>query len=73
MDDFRCGNCRRKLAEGLFISLRIKCPRCGTFNHASAASVQNAERHGASNQEMLHEITDSNGTCRLSAQAHRRR
>lgn len=33
MDDIRCGHCRRKLGEGVYARLAIKCPRCGTLNH----------------------------------------
>lgn len=40
MNDIRCGNCRRKLGEGVFLRLNIKCPRCGAFNQLSAASVE---------------------------------
>ncbi|MBC3860484.1 Com family DNA-binding transcriptional regulator [Undibacterium jejuense] len=32
MQDIRCGSCSRKLGEGEFISLTIKCPRCKTMN-----------------------------------------
>lgn len=39
MQEIRCGNCRRKLGEGVFTSLAIKCPRCGAFNQLSAASA----------------------------------
>ncbi|PCJ33082.1 MAG: Com family DNA-binding transcriptional regulator [Gammaproteobacteria bacterium] len=30
--DIRCGHCDRKLAEGSYYSLSIKCPRCKTLN-----------------------------------------
>ncbi|WP_082806959.1 Com family DNA-binding transcriptional regulator [Collimonas pratensis] len=36
MQDIRCGNCSRKLGEGEYIALSIKCPRCGTLNHLRA-------------------------------------
>ncbi|MBD9530910.1 Com family DNA-binding transcriptional regulator [Comamonas sp. CMM01] len=39
MDEIRCGNCHRKLAEGVFTRLAIKCPRCGAFNQLSAQSA----------------------------------
>ena len=39
MQEIRCGSCRRKLAEGEYIRLAIKCPRCGAFNQLSAASA----------------------------------
>ncbi|MEO6919582.1 MAG: Com family DNA-binding transcriptional regulator [Collimonas sp.] len=36
MQEIRCGNCSRKLGEGEYIALSIKCPRCGTLNHLRA-------------------------------------
>ena len=36
MQDIRCGHCLRKLAEGQYIEITIKCPRCGTLNSLSA-------------------------------------
>ena len=39
MNEIRCGSCRRKLAEGEYIRLAIKCPRCGAFNQLSAQSA----------------------------------
>ncbi|QOD81908.1 Com family DNA-binding transcriptional regulator [Chromobacterium haemolyticum] len=33
MKEIRCGCCRKKLAEGEYIALIIKCPRCSTLNH----------------------------------------
>ncbi|MDH0050289.1 Com family DNA-binding transcriptional regulator [Comamonas terrigena] len=41
MNEIRCGQCRRKLAEGVFTRLAIKCPRCGAFNQLSAQSAMN--------------------------------
>ncbi|WP_072242817.1 MULTISPECIES: Com family DNA-binding transcriptional regulator [Gulbenkiania] len=38
MQDIRCGHCQRKLAEGRYIEITIKCPRCGTMNSLRAAS-----------------------------------
>ncbi len=49
MQEIRCGSCRRKLAEGEYTRLAIKCPRCGAFNHLSAESAF-PERHRASTQ-----------------------
>ncbi|WP_314971780.1 Com family DNA-binding transcriptional regulator [Comamonas testosteroni] len=40
MDDIRCGNCRKKLGEGVYVRLSIKCPRCGAFNQLSAVSTE---------------------------------
>ncbi|MDO8654177.1 MAG: Com family DNA-binding transcriptional regulator [Undibacterium sp.] len=39
MQDIRCGNCHKKLAEGEYRRLNIKCPRCSTLNQLSAASA----------------------------------
>ena len=46
-NDIRCGACGRKLAEGQYLLLSIKCPRCGTVNHLRAARPA-PERHRAS-------------------------
>jgi len=46
MKEIRCGHCRKKLAEGTFTRLAIKCPRCGTLNDLSARNI-NPERRGA--------------------------
>ncbi|WP_081483074.1 Com family DNA-binding transcriptional regulator [Bordetella petrii] len=51
MQDIRCGHCRRKLAEGIYLRLAIKCPRCGTMNFMSAEGACQPERHGASHQK----------------------
>ncbi|QDQ27690.1 Com family DNA-binding transcriptional regulator [Chitinimonas arctica] len=32
METIRCGHCNRKLGEGRYTVLTIKCPRCGTLN-----------------------------------------
>ncbi|MFI5443671.1 Com family DNA-binding transcriptional regulator [Polaromonas sp. UC242_47] len=39
LEEIRCGSCQRKLGEGRYTSLNIKCPRCGALNilRASAA------------------------------------
>ncbi|MFJ2990921.1 Com family DNA-binding transcriptional regulator [Collimonas sp. NPDC087041] len=44
MQDIRCGNCSKKLGEGEYIALAMKCPRCGTLNHLRAESSE-PERH----------------------------
>ncbi|MBR4876581.1 MAG: Com family DNA-binding transcriptional regulator [Rhodocyclaceae bacterium] len=44
--EIRCGHCRRKLGEGDYIRLAIKCPRCGTLNCLSATRVPHPERPG---------------------------
>lgn len=46
MQEVRCGTCRRKLADAEFDRLKIKCPRCGTFNDLRAMSPT-VERHRA--------------------------
>ncbi|MEB0012571.1 Com family DNA-binding transcriptional regulator [Glaciimonas sp. Gout2] len=40
MNTIRCGHCARKLGEGEYISLAIKCPRCGTLNHFTIPSLR---------------------------------
>ncbi|MDR2507958.1 MAG: Com family DNA-binding transcriptional regulator [Candidatus Accumulibacter sp.] len=54
MKEIRGEACFRKLAEGEFIRLAIKCPRCKTLNNLNAESATSAksvrpppERHGA--------------------------
>jgi phage FluMu protein Com len=34
--DIRCGTCNRKLGEGQYSHLKIKCQRCGTLNSLRA-------------------------------------
>ena len=46
MNEIRCGSCRRKLAEGEYIRLAIKCPRCGAFNQLSAQSAPKEPQAG---------------------------
>jgi phage FluMu protein Com len=46
MQDIRCGTCSRKLGEGEYIALTIKCPRCKTMNNLRAtSSALNALAH----------------------------
>ncbi len=33
MKEIRCAHCGKKLAEGRYLELSIKCPRCRHFNH----------------------------------------
>ena len=47
MEEIRCGACRRKLGEGVYTALTIKCPRCGAINSLRAESPPPA-RHRAS-------------------------
>ncbi len=52
LETIRCGNCNRKLAEGDYLRLTIKCPRCGALN-ALRAQSPTPERHRASlNKDM---------------------
>ena len=44
--DIRCGKCNRKLGEGQYIRLAIKCPRCGAFNQLSAQSAPKEPQAG---------------------------
>ncbi|MDA8449854.1 Com family DNA-binding transcriptional regulator [Acidovorax sp. GBBC 3332] len=46
MTEIRCGSCRRKLGEGEYTRLAIKCPRCGALNTLRAMSPPPA-RHRA--------------------------
>ncbi|MFG0603490.1 Com family DNA-binding transcriptional regulator [Delftia sp. WSY_4] len=46
MQEIRCGSCRRKLGEGEYFRLCIKCPRCGAFNQLSAASAPSEPPRG---------------------------
>ncbi|MEG0051631.1 MAG: Com family DNA-binding transcriptional regulator [Comamonas sp.] len=46
MQEIRCGSCRRKLGEGVFTRLAIKCPRCGAFNQLSASSAPQESHRG---------------------------
>lgn len=38
MDEIRCGACGKKLGNGIYQSLAIKCPRCKTLNFLRAES-----------------------------------
>jgi len=40
MNDIRCGTCSKKLGEGIYQTLQIKCPRCKTLNFLRAESTQ---------------------------------
>ncbi|MBE0595706.1 MAG: Com family DNA-binding transcriptional regulator [Desulfuromonadales bacterium] len=51
MDEIRCGACSRKLGEGEYVSLQIKCPRCGTLNSLRAGPSPEQERRRASKKE----------------------
>ena len=53
MNEIRCGACSRKLGEGEYTRLVIKCPRCGAMNQFQSAKrdtilntpTTEAERH----------------------------
>ncbi len=36
--EIRCGTCSKKLGDGIYKTLRIKCPRCKTMNFLRAES-----------------------------------
>ena len=48
LDEIRCGTCSKKLGEGKYRELEIKCPRCGTLNYLRAAPSPSPERPRAS-------------------------
>ncbi|MBT0961649.1 Com family DNA-binding transcriptional regulator [Denitromonas iodatirespirans] len=51
MKIIRCGSCNRKLGEGIFTALSIKCPRCRRINHLKASSLpsdKSGDRHEGS-------------------------
>ncbi|MFZ6644430.1 Com family DNA-binding transcriptional regulator [Undibacterium sp. TJN25] len=50
MRDIRCGRCNKKLAEGFYLCLTIKCSRCGTLNQLRAESPT-SERQERPKQE----------------------
>ncbi|MGQ5524817.1 Com family DNA-binding transcriptional regulator [Chitinimonas sp. PSY-7] len=39
MESIRCGSCNRKLGEGTYTLLVIKCPRCKTLNTLKAVRL----------------------------------
>ena len=58
LPEIRCGACSRKLGEGRFEVLSIKCTRCGAVNYLRAESATPA-RHRAPH---THEATDGDTT-----------
>lgn len=44
MKEIRCGVCGKKLGNGNFMALEIKCPRCSTINHLRAESTEPEHR-----------------------------
>ncbi|HQR98313.1 MULTISPECIES: Com family DNA-binding transcriptional regulator [unclassified Polaromonas] len=53
----RCGHCHRKLGEGTFSRLEIKCPRCKGHNSLRASAADHSSpsttpaRHRASSED----------------------
>ncbi|MBS0353048.1 MAG: Com family DNA-binding transcriptional regulator [Proteobacteria bacterium] len=45
METFRCICCNKKLGEGEFTRLSIKCPRCGHVNDLKATSLPTVRGH----------------------------
>ncbi|PRC90972.1 Com family DNA-binding transcriptional regulator [Solimicrobium silvestre] len=54
MLDIRCGSCSRKLGEGEYITLSIKCPRCGTLNHLRATRSEPASPRASELKTLSH-------------------
>lgn len=52
MVEIRCGACYKKLGEGEYRRINIKCPRCGALNVLRAESPA-PERHRASTPKRL--------------------
>ncbi|WP_297572550.1 Com family DNA-binding transcriptional regulator [uncultured Deefgea sp.] len=44
METIRCAQCDKKLAEGQYTALNIKCPRCGALNLLRAKSSEPERR-----------------------------
>lgn len=61
MQEIRCGACRRKLGEGVFSRLAIKCPRCGALNQFQSAPSASLER-----QPSVQPLKRSNDTSNFS-------
>ncbi|MBX9833631.1 MAG: Com family DNA-binding transcriptional regulator [Burkholderiaceae bacterium] len=76
MNEIRCGSCRRKLGEGVYVALSIKCPRCGVLNQfQSASSAFSSERQPSvkplerSNDE-TRSFSNLHSTCSAKNQQH---
>ncbi|MCL1962258.1 MAG: Com family DNA-binding transcriptional regulator [Desulfovibrionaceae bacterium] len=54
MQEIRCGQCFRKLGQGRYTHLVIKCPRCGALNDLRATRPE-LERQRASITQTEHE------------------
>jgi phage FluMu protein Com len=57
LEVIRCGNCQRKLGEGCYTRLEIKCPRCKGHNSLRANAADHSSpsptpaRHRASSED----------------------
>ncbi len=58
-NDIRCGGCNRKLAEGVYTVLNIKCTRCKTMNYLSVTNARTSEHRECQTQEHTREKTNS--------------
>ncbi|WP_410499720.1 Com family DNA-binding transcriptional regulator [Chitinibacter sp. S2-10] len=54
MCNIRCGQCNRKLAEGRYSILNIKCPRCGLLNRFDNQERQRAPHQGVTDGSLSH-------------------
>ncbi len=52
MKEIRCCKCGKKLAEGTYIELSIKCDRCKFINNLKAMSLPTGDRHGQSDNPL---------------------
>ena len=68
--EIRCGACRKKLGEGIYARLIIKCPRCGALNSLRATSPE-PERHRASNPEGTLNGNDANSKATANSASAR--
>ncbi|WP_150614824.1 Com family DNA-binding transcriptional regulator [Pandoraea terrigena] len=55
MQEIRCGSCNRKLGEGEYVRLSIKCARCGTLNFLRAESPIPARHRASDMRKLSHE------------------
>lgn len=58
-NEIRCGECNRKLGEGTYLVLSIKCPRCSTLNQFRASThIQHATERPTPKKD-THEFVES--------------
>ncbi|MDN4572904.1 Com family DNA-binding transcriptional regulator [Pandoraea cepalis] len=55
MQEIRCGSCNRKLGEGEYLRLSIKCTRCGAFNVLRAGSPIPARQRASDMRKRSHD------------------